>query len=396
LLTRAIQKAFPNRDRKGAAHANNTAMLPLLTDILPSLYGMLQSRVIFGVGSIEKLPAEFEQLGASRALVVSTPQQRELAMDVAARLGSRAAGVFDRAVMHVPVEVAQAAGEEARRLSADCCVAVGGGSTIGLAKAIVLTGDPASPLPILALPTSYAGSEMTPIWGVTKDGRKITGRDARVLPRTVLYDPALTVSMPAGLAATSGINAMAHCVEALYAKDATPVISAIAEEGIRTLAASLPLVVAERVGQPPNIEARSQAMFGAWLGGVSLGFAGMALHHKLCHTLGGVFNLPHAETHTVVLPHAVAYNAEAAQEAMARVARGLGTESGADSAAAGLYDLAAELGAPLSLAAIGMRAEDLDRAADLATADPYDNPRTVTREGIRELLQNAFDGRRPG
>jgi maleylacetate reductase len=231
---------------------------------------------------------------------------------------------------------------------------------------------------------------------VTKDGRKITGRDARVLPRTVLYDPALTVSMPASLAATSGINAMAHCVEALYAKDATPVIAAIAEEGIRTLAASLPLVVAERTGQPPNIEARSRAMFGAWLGGVSLGFAGMALHHKLCHTLGGVFNLPHAETHTVILPHAVAYNAEAAEEAMARVARGLGTESGADSAAGGLYDLAAELGAPLSLAAIGMRAEDLDRAADLATADPYDNPRTVTREGIRVLLQNAFDGRRPG
>ncbi len=365
-------------------------MLPLLTDILPSLYGMLQSRVIFGVGSIEKLPAEFEQLGASRALVLSTPQQRELAMDVAARLGSRAAGVFDRAVMHVPVEVARAAGEEARRLGADCCVAVGGGSTIGLAKAIVLTGDPASPLPILALPTSYAGSEMTPIWGVTQDGRKITGRDARVLPRTVLYDPALTVSMPASLAATSGINAMAHCVEALYAKDATPVISAIAEEGIRTLAASLPLVVAERVGQP-NIEARSRAMFGAWLGGVSLGFAGMALHHKLCHTLGGVFNLPHAETHTVILPHAAAYNAEAAQEAMARVARALA----ADSAAAGLYDLAAELGAPLSLAAIGMRAEDLDRAAELATANPYDNPRTVTREGIRVLLQNAFDGRRP-
>lgn len=363
-------------------------MLSTIYDILPSLYSILQSRVIFGVGCVEKLPEEIERLGASRALVLSTPQQQTLAMDIAARLGSRAAGVFDGAVMHVPIEIVNEAREEARRVGADSYVAVGGGSTMGLAKALVLTSAETSPLPILAVPTSYAGSEMTPIWGLTEDGRKTTGRDARVVPKTVLYDPALTVSMPAGLSATSGINAIAHCVEALYAKDANPIISAAAEEGIRMMAASLPVVVA----QPENLEARSSMMFGAWLGGVSLGSAGMALHHKLCHTLGGVFNLPHAETHTVILPHAVDYNAHAAPEAMARVAGALA----ADSAAGGLYDLAVKLGAPVSLAAIGMRAEDLDQAADLATANPYDNPRTVTREGIRELLQNAFEGRRPG
>jgi maleylacetate reductase len=286
-------------------------------------------------------------------------------------------------VMHVPIEAAQAAREEAKRLGADCCVAIGGGSTTGLAKAIALVSE----LPILAIPTTYAGSEMTPIWGLTENGRKTTGRDPRVLPKTVLYDPCLTVTMPPMLSATSGMNSIAHCVEALYAQEANPIIAMIAEDGIRALAESLPVVVKE----PGNLEARAKALYGAWLGGISLGTVGMALHHKLCHTLGGTYNLPHAETHTVVLPHATAYNEPAAPEAMARVARALG----APSAAEGLYDLAATLGAPLSLAQIGMKAADLDEAADLAAQNPYYNPRPITREGIRALLQNAFEGRRP-
>jgi maleylacetate reductase len=283
----------------------------------------------------------------------------------------------------VPIEIAQLARDEAKRLGADCCVAIGGGSTTGLAKAIALVSD----LPILAIPTTYAGSEMTPIWGLTEAGVKRTGRDQRVLPTTVIYDPALTVTIPPQLTATSGMNAVAHCVEALYAKDANPIVSLIAEEGIRAFAQSLRIVVRE----PRNMEARSLALYGAWLGGVSLGAVGMALHHKLCHTLGGSFNLPHAETHTVVLPHAASYNSEAAPEAMDRVARALGT----DSAAAGLYSLALDIGAPLSLAAIGMRLEDLDRAADLATQNPYYNPRPITRDGIRQLLGDAYHGRPP-
>jgi len=339
--------------------------------------------VVFGVGSLEKLAEEIARLGASRALILSTPEQRESALDIAARLGVKAAGIFDRAVMHVPIETAQLARDEAKRLGADCCVAIGGGSTTGLAKAIALVSD----LPILAIPTTYAGSEMTPIWGLTEQGVKRTGRDNRVLPKTVIYDPALTVTIPPQLTATSGMNAIAHCVEALYAKDANPIISLIAEEGIRALAQSLRVVVRD----PGNLEARSLALYGAWLGGVSLGAVGMALHHKLCHTLGGSFNLPHAETHTVVLPHAVSYNTEAAPEAMARVAHALS----ADSAAVGLYDLASDIGAPLSLASLEMKLEDLDRAADLATQNPYYNPRPVTREGIRQLLDDAYHGRRP-
>ena len=351
--------------------------------MLQFIYDALPARVIFGTGSLEKLPDEIARLGATRALVLSTPEQRESATDIASRLGPKAAGIFDRAVMHVPIETAQQARDEAKRLGADCCVAIGGGSTTGLAKAIALVSD----LPILAIPTTYAGSEMTPIWGLTEAGVKRTGRDPRVLPKTVIYDPALTVTIPPQLTATSGMNAIAHCVEALYAKDANPIISLIAEEGIRAFAQSLWVVVQE----PDNLEARSLALYGAWLGGVSLGAVGMALHHKLCHTLGGSFNLPHAETHTVVLPHAAAYNSEAAPDAMARVARALGAESAAE----GLYNLAVNIGAPLSLASIGMQQEDLDRAADLATQNPYYNPRAVTREGIRQLLDDAFHGRRP-
>jgi alcohol dehydrogenase class IV len=285
--------------------------------------------------------------------------------------------------MHVPIETAHAAREEATRLGADCCVAIGGGSTTGLAKAIALVSD----LPILAIPTTYAGSEMTPIWGITEGGVKKTGRDSRVLPKTVLYDPELTTTIPAGLSATSGMNAIAHCVEALYAKDANPIISMIAEEGIRALSTSLPIVVKE----PLNLEARSNALYGAWLAGVSLGAVGMALHHKLCHTLGGTFNLPHAETHTVVLPHATAYNAPATPEAMARVARALRSPS----AARGLFDLAKSLGAPVGLKALGMPKEGLETAADLAVKNPYFNPRPLTREGILVLLENAWEGRAP-
>jgi maleylacetate reductase len=349
----------------------------------PFVYEALPSRVVFGGGSLEKLLEEIQRLGASRALVLCTPEQRALGADMVVRLGAHSAGVFDGARMHVPAEVAAAARERAKRVDADCCVAIGGGSTTGLAKAIALT----SGLPIVAIPTTCAGSEMTPVWGITERGVKKTGRDVVVLPKTVIYDPFLTLSLPAALSVSSGMNAIAHCVEALYSRDANPIVSMIAEEGIRALAKSLPKIVKESA----NLKARSDALYGAWLAGVSLGAVGMALHHKLCHTLGGTFNLPHAETHTVVLPHAVAYNAPAVAEAMERVARALG----AASAASGLYDLAKSLGAPLSLQALGMTRDQIEPAADLAVQNAYYNPRPITRDGIQTLLEHAFDGHRP-
>jgi len=362
------------------------------------VYTGLPARVVFGAGALDQLPAEVARLGARQALVLSTPGQHRLAEEVARRLGPAAAGIFAQAVMHVPIETAEAGRAAAAAIGADCCVAIGGGSTIGLAKAIA-TG-PAQPaqgaIPILAIPTTFSGSEMTPIHGFTAAGRKTTMRDLRALPRTVIYDPLLLTGLPVRTAGPSGMNAIAHCVEALYAEDANPITSLLAEEGIRALAASLPRiqVAAADAGSSAmaeDLDARAGALWGACLAGTCLGSVGMALHHKLCHTLGGSYNLPHAETHTVVLPHAVAYNRAAAPEAMARLARALGVADPAQ----GLQDLARALGAPTSLRALGMKGEDLDQAARLALQNPYYNPRPLELDAIRQLLADAWDGRPP-
>lgn len=347
------------------------------------IYDGLPSRVIFGAGSIEQVGDEIARLGVNNVLVLSTPRQRDLADAITGQLAGRAAGVFDGAVMHVPAPVAAAACDLANRLGADACIALGGGSPIGLGKAIALQLG----LPTLAVPTTYAGSEMTTIWGLTEDGVKRTGRDPRVLPKTVIYDPELTLSLPPAIAGPSGMNALAHCVEALYSDTGNPITSLMAQEGIAALARSLPKIVAD----PGDLAARSDALYGAWLAGASLGSVGMALHHKLSHTLGGSCNLPHAQTHCVLLPHVAAFNQSAAPAAMARMSRAMGV---ADTPS-GLHDLARAIGAPTALKDIGMAEADLDKAADLATQRPYYNPRPVTRQAIRQLLDDAFYGRHP-
>lgn len=353
------------------------------------VYNGQPSRVVFGPGSLAHLEREIDLLGAQRALVLSTPDQAAQAQMVADRLGSRAAGIFPRAVMHVPMETVREAREAAQRQGADCAIAIGGGSTTGLGKAIALD----SGLPILAIPTTYAGSEMTPIYGITEAGLKKTGKDPRVLPRTVIYDPELTLTLSVAMSVTSGMNAIAHAAEGLYAQDSNPVMDLMAEEGIRAIAQALPAI---RL-RADDVSARGDALYGAWLCGSVLGNVGMALHHKLCHTLGGSFNLPHAEVHTVVLPQAMAFNAEAAPEAMRRIERALGI-TGRVSAAAGLFDLALSNGAPVALKDVGMREADLDQAADIAVSNPYWNPRPfgpAQRADIRELLQRAYEGVRP-
>jgi alcohol dehydrogenase class IV len=350
----------------------------------PFVYQGLPSRVVFGTGSLDQLDREIELLGAKRAIVLATPQQRAQAEQLAERIGPRAAGVYAEAVMHVPVETARAARDFAASVGADCAIAIGGGSTTGLGKAIALETS----LPIIAIPTTYAGSEMTPIYGLTEGGVKKTGRDLRVLPKTVIYDPSLTVSLPPALSLTSGINAIAHAAEGLYAQDANPIMSLMAEDGIRALGEGLPRVMRE----PGDLDARAACLYGAWLCGAVLGSVGMSLHHKLCHTLGGTFNLPHAETHTIVLPHALAYNRAAAPQAMRRIARALH----ADDAAQAVFDLAHDNGAPTALKDIGFTETDIDVALNLALKSPYWNPRTVEREPLRALLQDAYEGHRPG
>jgi maleylacetate reductase len=347
------------------------------------VYTAQPSRVIFGSGSISHLQAEVEALGARKALVLSTPEQKELAERISTQLGDRSAGVFAEAKMHVPIETARRARQHAQEVEADCAVAVGGGSTVGLGKAIALE----SSLPIIAVPTTYAGSEMTPIYGLTEEGLKRTGRDMRVLPKTVIYDPDLSLRLPLGLSYVSGMNAIAHAAEGLYARDGNPVMSLIAEEGIRALAIGLREIKKDMEG----LTGRANCLYGAWLCGSVLGHVGMALHHKLCHTLGGSFNLPHAETHAIVLPHALAYNNDFAPEAMSRIARAIGHTN----AAQGIFELGKELGVPSGLRHIGMKEVDLDKACDVALSNPYWNPRSIEREPLRELLQNAWEGKEP-
>jgi len=341
-------------------------------------------RVVFGDGSLAALPEEADRLGLKRLLVLSTPEQQAAGETAVRLLGPRAAGLCAEARMHVPIEIAQIARTEAARLKADGTVPIGGGTTTGLAKAIALELD----LPSIAVPTTYAGSEMTSIYGLTQGGEKTTGRSEKVRPKAVIYDPTLTYGMPARLSATSGMNALAHCVESLYAPDTTPIIQLYAGESIRAFARALPVILKE----PANAAARSDAHYASWLAGIALDRTQMGLHHKLCHTLGGAFDLPHAELHTVILPHATAYNRAAATEAMRLIAASLGAED----AARGLYDLAKRLGAPLSLREIGMREADLDRAADLAVKTPYANPRPVERAALRRLLADAYRGEPPG
>lgn len=347
------------------------------------VYTALPSRVIFSLGSIAQVANEVGALGAKCALVLTTPGQVALGERVHQILGKISAGVYSQAKMHVPIEVARNARDYAKQVSADCVVAIGGGSTIGLGKAIALE----SSMPVIAIPTTYAGSEMTPIYGITEDGLKKTGRDPRVLPKTVLYDPDLSIGLPLELSIVSGMNAIAHAAEGLYAKDGNPVMSLMAEEGIRALASGLRGIYKN----PSDIHYRSQCLYGAWLCGSVLGHVGMALHHKLCHTLGGTFNLPHAQTHTVVLPHALAYNATAVPEVMQRIANALGTQA----AAAGIFDLAKELGAPTSLKEIGMPEDGMDKVVELALANPYWNPKPLEKMQLKNLIENAYWGKRP-
>ncbi len=346
-------------------------------------YRALPGHIIFGGGKLQSLAEEIDRLGCTRVLVLTTPEQSGHGEMVKGLIGDRCVATFNQATMHVPTGIVDEAFSVTEAANVDCIVCIGGGSTIGLGKAMALRSD----LPIVAIPTTYAGSEMTPIWGLTENGIKKTGRDQRVLPTSVIYDPDLTMSLPPFISGPSGVNAIAHCVEALYSPDANPITSMVAEEGIHALSSSLATIVNE----PDNKEGRAKALYGAYLAGTALAAVGMSLHHKLCHTLGGSFNLPHADVHTIILPYATRYNANAAPEAMQRICRAMGTEN----AAQGLYDLNRSIGAKSGLKDIGFAEQDIEKAADIATQNPYANPEPVTKDGVINLLTDAFHGVRP-
>ena len=355
----------------------------------PFTYDALPGRVVFGVGAVDRVEGEVTRLGLRRVMVITDAQAKAIAERIGDQLGPRLASVFSGVRQHVPEELAAAARPAAVDVGADGIVTVGGGSATGLGKAVAISAD--AGLPLLAVPTTYAGSEMTPIYGITGE-HKQTGRDLRALPRAVVYDPALTVGLPPEVTGPSGLNAVAHCVEALYGPGANPITGLMAEEGIRVLGRSLP----EAVRRPDDLDARSDALYGAYLAGAALAVAGTALHHKLCHVLGGTYGLVHGDVNAVILPHAVAFNAAAAPDAIARVGAALGGAHDVGRAAGLLYDLAIAVGAPTSLAAIGMPAAGLDEAAARAAAEiGAGNPRPVDAASIRALLDDAYAGRRP-
>lgn len=339
-------------------------------------------RVRFGAGIRKAVAEEIDALGAKRALILTTPHQAAMADEFAALCGPRAVGRYTKAAMHTPVDVSEEATALARELQADVLISVGGGSTTGLGKAIALRTD----LPQIVVPTTYAGSEATGILGQTENGVKTTLTSAAVQPEVILYDAELVTSLPVAMTVTSALNAMAHAAEGLYARDRSPLSSLMAVEGLRAFRDSLPKVMAE----PAGVSGRGETLYGAWLCGTVLGQVGMALHHKLCHTLGGSFDLPHAETHAIILAHAMAYNAVAVPDLLAPISDIFGGAPGM-----AIYDFAAAMQAPQALRDIGMKESDLDRAADLATQNPYWNPRPIEKVAVRQLLQAAWAGEPP-
>ena len=346
------------------------------------VYQSNPATVVFGAGKRVEAGEWVQKLGRSRALVLSTPHQAGDAEALSKVLGTLSAGCFTGAVMHTPVDVTETAVKALEAAKADCVVSFGGGSTTGLGKAITLrTG-----VPQITIPTTYAGSEVTPILGQTENGRKTTIRDMKVLPNIVIYDPELTVGLPIPMTVASALNAMAHSMEGLYSKDRNPISTMMAIESFRSFKAALPGLIAN----PRDLDLRAEAQYACWLAGTVLGTVGMALHHKICHTLGGSFDTPHAETHAIMLPYTTAYNNVAVPELLAPIAETFGVSAGA-----ALHDFARSLGSPLSLKDIGLSEADLDRAADIAAENPYWNPRPIDRASIRKLLQDAWEGNRP-
>jgi alcohol dehydrogenase class IV len=347
------------------------------------VYDALGGRVVFGAGTVLEVPAELDALRARRVMIIASGSSIHQADFLSNQLGDRLAARIDQVNPHVPIEDVERARNLVVASASQAVVTIGGGSAIGLGKNIAVR----APIQHLAIPTTYAGSEMTAIHGVTVDGVKRIGRDHRAKPQIVIYDPDLSRALPMRLTAGSTMNAAAHCIEALYAEQRNPVTSLIAMEGLRALRSGLERVVADRI----DLVGRTSLLYGAFLGGAALGGVGMAIHHKICHVLGGTFGLSHGDANAVILPHVVAANAAAEPEVMGDIARVLGVVD----PAAGLFDMAVAAGAPSSLAELGMYEHDLDRAADIVLENPGFNPRPVKRDWIRHLLDDAFLGRKP-
>lgn len=348
----------------------------------PFTHEGVPTRVVFGLGARRGLADELDRLGLSRVVLISSGSLRAEADALVSLLDDRLTWRVDGVRQHVPTELAEKVTADAVLVGADAVVTIGGGSATGLGKAMALSG-----FPLVAVPTTYAGSEMTPVWGLTTGRRKQTGRDPRVLPKTVVYDPELTFGLPPLVTAASGLNAVAHCLEALWAPGASPLSGPLALDGARALCEAVPAAIAE----PLDPKIRTRALVGACQAGMALATAGTGLHHRLCHVLGGRYDLPHAETHAALLPHVVAFNEPALGGLAARMAIAVG----AGRASCGLYDLAVRMGLCMELSELGMPEPAIDQVAAEVAGDPPPNPRTIDEAGLRSLLRAAWEGDGP-
>jgi maleylacetate reductase len=347
------------------------------------VHNVTPRRVVFGPGTLSQIGTEVANLGATRCLVISTPGRGGMAERVANLLGQACAGIHADAKSHIPIEVVREAQVKIKALGVDCMVAVGGGASIGLAKAIALE----TRIPFIVIPTTYSGSEMTGFCGITSDGVKRMHKSLDMIARTVIYDPELTVSLPAKVTVPSAMNGLAHCVDALYVSTTSPLTACAAVEGLRVISQSLKRVLAK----PNDIDARSDLMYGAYLGGAAL-TGGFALQHRLAQLIGGALELPHADAHAAVLPYVVAFNSPFAKRADARIAAALNVAD----ASAGLYDFALSVNSPLGLRTLGMKESDIDRCVNIVIENDNGlNPRPLERSGLRKLLECAFEGARP-
>jgi alcohol dehydrogenase class IV len=346
-------------------------------------YDGLPSRVVFGPGARHGLADELDRLGLSQVVLIASRSSRGEADTLAAALDHRLTWRVDGVRRHVPADLAEEVTADAGKVGADGVVTLGGGSATGLGKAVALHG-----FPLLAVPTTYAGSEMTPVWGVTSTCGRETGIDSRVLPRTVIYDPELTLSLPPLLTAASGMNAVAHCLEALWVAGASPLSGPLALDGARALCEALPAAVAE----PWDPKARSRALVGACQAGMALATAGLGLHHRLCHELGSRYDLPHAQTHAAVLPHVVGFN----EPVLGALAARMAVAVGAGRASTGVHDLAVRMGLSMALSELGMPESGIAEVAAAVAADAPPNPRPVDDAVLRSLLRAAWVGDSPG
>ncbi len=342
-------------------------------------------RIIFGPGKVATLTDEVNHLGAASVMFCCTPGREGRVRQITETLDGRNVQVSPIANSIVSEDLVVEGRRQAREFGTDCLVAVGGGSALGLAKSIALELG----IPIVAIPTTYSGSETSELQGMFEDGKRVLKRSSRMQPKTIIYDPELSVDLPLETSLLSAINSMAHAACSFFGRNPNPVTALFAEEGLRAMGNALPRVA----DNPRDVDARGDALYGAWLCGSTLNSAGTVLHHKICHVLGGYFRMPHAAAHTIILPHSVGYNRDAAPAAMKRIARAFGDEN--SDAAGAIFDLLTRIGAPTALKSIGMSRDDLAKAAKLVTTNPYFNPRPIEYQPVRELLENAWFGRRP-